>query len=247
MAKDAGLHGVEVGLGQPGAYESAVKKQEVETEELKPKPEPVKVEPPKPEPVKVEPPKPEPVKAEPPKPEPVKVEPPKPEPVKVEPPKPEPVKAEPPKPEPKPEPVTPVKEAVKAPVEEAADKEVKTESTVTQKAVKATGQANHQATGGKVGDPKSYFTALVRELNRYKVYPRQLKRRKIEGVVTVKFTVQSNGQISSAEIQTSSGHRALDKAAMEIFEQATLPPIPTFMNRDSLTISVPIHYSLIKD
>ncbi|MGE0337937.1 MAG: energy transducer TonB [Gammaproteobacteria bacterium] len=52
----------------------------------------------------------------------------------------------------------------------------------------------------------------------------------------------------ASSVQRTSGNSALDDAAARILDRASpLPAIPSSMHKDSLTLSVPIEYSLLTD
>lgn len=90
-----------------------------------------------------------------------------------------------------------------------------------------------------------YFTLVSAHLNRRKVYPAAGRQARQQGVVTVRFTVDRNGNVSGVSIKRSSGHELLDTATLELLQRvAPLPRMPTSMQRDSVTLSLPIDYSL---
>lgn len=94
-------------------------------------------------------------------------------------------------------------------------------------------------------DEANYYALLSAHLNRKKHYPSEAKKARQQGVVTVRFTVHADGTISAASIRTSSGHALLDQATLELMQRvAPLPKFPRSMTRDSVTISLPIDYSL---
>ncbi|WP_144243983.1 energy transducer TonB [Sphingopyxis sp. MWB1] len=115
------------------------------------------------------------------------------------------------------------------------------------------------APADRVGDPSAtpgndprarkeeadYFSLLSGHLNRKKTYPSEAKKARQQGVVTVRFTVHSDGAISGASIKRSSGHALLDQATLDLLQRvAPLPRFPKSMNKDSVTLSLPIDYSL---
>lgn len=106
---------------------------------------------------------------------------------------------------------------------------------------------------GKVagGDPKArkaeadYFALIAAHLNRKKSYPVEAKKARQQGVVTVRFTVGRDGSVSAATVKKSSGFAVLDEATVQLlYRVAPLPRMPSSMQRDSVTISLPIDYSL---
>lgn len=90
-----------------------------------------------------------------------------------------------------------------------------------------------------------YFSLISAHLNRRKTYPVEAKRARQEGVVTVRFSVDRGGNVSNVSIRRSSGHDLLDAATLQLLERvAPLPRMPSSMQRDSVTVSLPIDYSL---
>jgi len=110
----------------------------------------------------------------------------------------------------------------------------------------ATGRADSRRSGGSIGDPKSYFGQLMGWLNQHKRYPTELKKKKIEGVVIVRFSIDHEGRLLSSEIKKSSGHPRLDDAALQMLADASpMPAIPESLSRQRLTLEIPVEYSLI--
>ena len=91
----------------------------------------------------------------------------------------------------------------------------------------------------------NYFALVSAHLNRRKVYPAEARQARQQGVVTVRFTVDRNGGVSAVAIKRSSGHDVLDRATLDLLQRvAPLPRMPASMQRDSITLSLPIDYSL---
>lgn len=90
-----------------------------------------------------------------------------------------------------------------------------------------------------------YFALVSAHLNRRKVYPAAARQARQQGVVTVRFTVDRHGNVSGVSIKRSSGHELLDNATLELLQRvAPLPRMPSSMQRNSVTLSLPIDYSL---
>jgi protein TonB len=94
----------------------------------------------------------------------------------------------------------------------------------------------------------AYLQDLIRHLKRHKKYPSSLKQAKIEGKVTLRFTVDAYGRVMASAVSVSSGNAELDQAAMSMLARANpLPSIPRSLQKDQQTLVVPIEYSLITD
>lgn len=90
----------------------------------------------------------------------------------------------------------------------------------------------------------AYIRALMAALLQQRTYPAAARKAREQGVVHVRFTIDRDGQVLSSQIQRGAGE-LLDVAALEVLQRAQpLPPIPASMGKQSLTITVPIEYSL---
>ncbi len=95
---------------------------------------------------------------------------------------------------------------------------------------------------------KRYLAKLMRHLQRYKQYPALLKKNHVEGKPVVRFSINKSGQVTKLEVKRHTQYAELDQAAMEVFRRASpLPKIPSELERETLTMSLPIEYSLIND
>jgi len=71
------------------------------------------------------------------------------------------------------------------------------------------------------------------------------RRRNIQGVVALSFTIASGGQIEAYSISRSSGQELLDDAARDTLRRVgNFPPFPPELNRQKLTIEVPLAFRL---
>lgn len=92
---------------------------------------------------------------------------------------------------------------------------------------------------------ESYLSALVRQINRKKYYPRSARRQGEEGRVLVSFVIRKDGQLADLIVLQSSGSRRLDEAALKTLRRVTpFHPIPDVLDRDQWPITVPIAFSL---
>lgn len=205
-----------------------------------PKPEPPRIEPPKPTPPKP------PVVVQPqPEPPPVRVEPTLPLPiVRIAVARPAPVVTPAPAPIPAPAPAPVVQvappEQPKPPLQvaEAAPEPVKPAPI----APSAASQARER------DEFNAYLIDLMRHLKRHKKYPSSLKKAKVEGKVTLRFTLDAFGRVVASAVSVGSGNAELDQAAMSMLARANpLPAMPKSLKKDQQTLAIPIEYSLITD
>jgi protein TonB len=90
-----------------------------------------------------------------------------------------------------------------------------------------------------------YIAGLYSILNENKHYPKMAKRRHLEGVTYIHFTLLKNGKVQNVFIQTACGHKSLDNAALELVQNIkAYKPIPDEVSRIALNLKIPITYSL---
>jgi len=85
--------------------------------------------------------------------------------------------------------------------------------------------------------------ALAGWLSRHKAYPEEARRRGIEGVVVVRFSVDRNGHVIDATVLRGSGFPLLDDATVTMLRGATVPA-PTGLTGGQTTVSIQVHYAL---
>jgi len=67
----------------------------------------------------------------------------------------------------------------------------------------------------------------------------------VQGDAVVSFVIDSNGALLFARVVKSSGHEALDTAALALLETASpFPPIPAALGVTQYSATVPIRYAL---
>ncbi|GAB3739527.1 hypothetical protein GCM10028794_23290 [Silanimonas algicola] len=102
--------------------------------------------------------------------------------------------------------------------------------------------------GALTRQERNYFAVISAHLNRRKTYPAEAKQARQQGVVVVRFRIDRDGHVLSADIRRGSGHALLDDATVELLRRVSpLPRIPRSIDRDELTLSLPIDYALTTD
>jgi protein TonB len=95
---------------------------------------------------------------------------------------------------------------------------------------------------------QGYLREIRRLLEKHKDYPQMARRRNIQGVVVVVFTITPGGQIMAARVSRSSGHDLLDEAAQNTIRRVgRFPPFPAELNRQQLAVEVPLVFRLSND
>lgn len=102
--------------------------------------------------------------------------------------------------------------------------------------------------GGKgVGNPnalKAYTAQVRRRLERFKKYPPSAQANRIQGTVTVSFTIDRSGSLRSPRLVKGSGYAVLDQEVMAMLNRAApMPPIPKEITQNSISLTVPIRFS----
>ncbi|MBL8246487.1 MAG: TonB family protein [Rhodanobacteraceae bacterium] len=92
----------------------------------------------------------------------------------------------------------------------------------------------------------AYIRALMAALLQHRSYPPEARRERARGVVQLRFTVSRDGRVLASQVARSAGHPMLDEAALAVLAAADpLPAIPPSLGRETLTVTVPVEYSLI--
>jgi protein TonB len=77
-----------------------------------------------------------------------------------------------------------------------------------------------------------------------KTYPDAARRRGDEGRATVRFTVNREGRVVDFQLMASTGSVALDAAVDQLLRGARLPPFPSGMSQEQVTVTLQIRYAL---
>ena len=85
---------------------------------------------------------------------------------------------------------------------------------------------------------------IVVRISKAKRYPNLARKKKIEGEVLVRFTIDRYGNVLNREVEKSSGWPVLDNAALKVFDDLEkLPTPPNHLAGDDFTLMVPLRYS----
>jgi periplasmic protein TonB len=109
------------------------------------------------------------------------------------------------------------------------------------------GTGSGLGSGQGSGPAQVQYLGLIRNrIIAHRNYPAMARQRHQEGVVRVRFCLSATGSLSQGvEVVRPSGFGLLDEQARQcVAAAAPFPPIPREMNRDRLTIEVPIVYKL---
>lgn len=92
---------------------------------------------------------------------------------------------------------------------------------------------------------RGYRLALARQARGHSRYPRQAEDAGCQGTAEVRVTVLSGGLAQDPELLRSSGHAALDRAAVEMLRNA-LPatPVPPALRHQTFVVDLPVVFEL---
>ena len=89
-----------------------------------------------------------------------------------------------------------------------------------------------------------YRAQLVGWIEAHRYYPESARERSEEGEVLLRFRVERSGRVLGCAIVRGSGYPDLDAAALAMMRGAVLPAFPPSMPQQSITVAVPIQFSL---
>jgi protein TonB len=105
---------------------------------------------------------------------------------------------------------------------------------------KAGAKAAAPPTSGRSGDPSKWNAKMRAWIKGHTRSPSAAVARRAEGIPYVTFTVDLSGRVLSARLTRSSGDADLDRAAVSVFQGATVPA-PTELGRPQ-SRTVPIEF-----
>ncbi|UTW10080.1 energy transducer TonB [Marinobacterium rhizophilum] len=151
-----------------------------------------------------------------------------------------------PKPQPKPRPVA-AKPATTEPVAAPAPAQTRSDtgSDSSESRRMTTGSQNALSSGGNPGAEQSYYALIAARLAQHKRYPIRARRKGEEGIARLFFILDRQGSVIEYRLTESSGHKTLDRAVINMLKSATpLPAFPADMTMETLTINIPVAFSI---
>ena len=141
-----------------------------------------------------------------------------------------------------PEPAKPAKAAKPAPAKLAKPAARKAAPSAAAGGGKAAASAGGRPAKGLLS---SYVGRLSAHLRAFRSYPAAAAARRLSGRAVVQVTIDASGRVLSARVFRSSGHGALDQAALASARSASpFPPIPKDLGISRYTFEAPLLYDL---
>lgn len=108
-----------------------------------------------------------------------------------------------------------------------------------------TAQAQDEGlTAEQVAQVTEWQKDIVVRISTAKRYPDLARKKRIEGEVLVRFTLDRYGAVLARSVETSSGWPVLDAAALKVFDDMEkLPTPPAHLAGTEFTLMVPLRYS----
>lgn len=108
----------------------------------------------------------------------------------------------------------------------------------------ANGRPDARTNDGGTRAASNYKGKVVAKLRRAKRYPREAKRRNLQGTARVSFTIARSGSVSGVRITRSSGHPELDQAAIDMVRRASpMPRFPADIRDSKMSLQVPVRFT----
>lgn len=137
---------------------------------------------------------------------------------------------------------TPTRAEKSAPAEQAASTP---SPTVLASAQSQTGQAASTTGISTANVEADYLATLASWLARHKRYPKSARRRNLEGIATLEFTMTATGNVLRYELVKSSGYDVLDREVVNMLQRAApLPALPRDLGRTRMDVTIPIRFEM---
>jgi protein TonB len=102
-----------------------------------------------------------------------------------------------------------------------------------------------EARGPSESGLRQYRLALATEARRFRRYPEAARRAGLAGTAEVRVTVMAGGTQRVAELNRSSGHAALDAAALEMLRQAARQTaLPESLREQNFSVLLPVLFEV---
>jgi len=105
--------------------------------------------------------------------------------------------------------------------------------------------SRHRAGAPAQGSVRAYSLKLRRWIERHKRYPREARRKRLEGTVRLWIRIDRNGAVLASRVTRGSGMAVLDNATAKLPRRASpFPPIPREVGKSTFSFSVNLRYAL---
>ncbi len=92
---------------------------------------------------------------------------------------------------------------------------------------------------------RGYRLALARAARGHRRYPREAAAAGWQGTTEVRVTVLEGGVPQEPKLIRSSGHEALDEAALDMLRHALpMTPVPPVLRQRAFTVDLPVVFEL---
>ena len=89
-----------------------------------------------------------------------------------------------------------------------------------------------------------YLSAVRGMVENNREYPAMARQMGLQGTVTVRVSILGDGSVGGVAVDVSSGHKALDKAAVSAVKRSAPFKAPTGFGLGEVTVEIPIVYRL---
>ncbi len=106
-------------------------------------------------------------------------------------------------------------------------------------------QSAKRAVGGVPSPRLPDYLSVVRSMvENNREYPAMARQLGLQGTVTVRVSIRGDGSVGAVAVDVSSGHKALDKAAISAVRRSAPFKSPTGYGLGEVTVEIPIVYRL---